>query len=130
MKFVIGIDAEIEIVLVIHHAQDGALGGRGQVIGLALFQIVDDCRLGPDRVGEIAVDFRRFARLDAGDIGNQFALCGDGARSFLRDGAIAGRRPCNARPCGRSQEREKWDDPHEAKKGDVSKERTDGIGRY
>ena len=113
------------------HAQDGALRGRGQITRLALFQVVDDCRLGPDRIGRSPSIFSASlvsmrATLAWRSDPAPWRRC---AHSLVRR---RNRRPpamqrTPMRPLAGAGE---VGDPHESKKGDVSKERTDDIGRY
>ena len=61
---VIGVDGEVEIVRIVHDADHGLLARGRARIGLALADVVDDDRLGPGDVGEVAVDDGRLARFD------------------------------------------------------------------
>ncbi len=62
---VIGIEAEIEIVLIVEDAQDRSLGRGLARVGALLRELVDHAGFGPDRVRKVAVYRGRFRRVDA-----------------------------------------------------------------
>ena len=53
---VIGIDIDVEIVVVVEEAHIGAFGGRLPLVGIDLIELGDRLGLLPDRIGEVAID--------------------------------------------------------------------------
>ena len=68
---VIGHDGDIEIVLVVEDADGRALTAGCAFVGVRLVKLVDDLRLAPNWVGEIAVDGRRLRGVDSRRLGGR-----------------------------------------------------------
>ena len=79
------------LVLVVKHAHFHALARRLLLVRFKLIELVDDRGFRPRRVGQVAVDLRRFGRLDA----RRAAPSADRSRSRA---PVPGLRPTQ-RPC-------------------------------